>query len=175
MSAAVDPARFRRLMSRWASGVSIVTAREGGRDYGMTVNALLSVSLDPPLLLISLSKDADTTPVIERTRTFAVSFLSADQRAISERFARAIPPEQKFQDLAVGRAVLGPSTIPGSLGHVECQVRSVTPAGDHRLIVGQAVGLDLGPDATPLVFHRSGYARAVGTDGLTLPPPRATE
>jgi len=169
-----DPARFRRLMSRWASGVSVVTARDGARDYGMTVNALLSVSLSPPLLLVSLSSDADTTPVVERTARFAVSFLSSAQRAVSERFARVAPPEEKFLGVAVSRGALGPAWIDGSLGWAECRVRSVTPAADHRLIVGEVEGVGFGTDASPLVFHRSGYAEASGDGTLRLPPPRTT-
>ena len=78
-------------MSRWATGVSVVTARDGSADAGLTVNAFLSVSLHPPTVLVSLTQDADTTPVIERTGPFAVNFLAADQRALSERFARRRP------------------------------------------------------------------------------------
>jgi flavin reductase (DIM6/NTAB) family NADH-FMN oxidoreductase RutF len=168
-----DPIRFRRLMSRWASGVSVLTAREGTRDYGMTVNALLSVSLSPPLLLVSLSTDADTTPVVERTGCFAVSFLSAAQRSVSERFARVAPPEEKFLGIALSRGTLGPAWIDGALGGAECRVRSVTPAADHRLILGEVEGVSFGPDGSPLLFHRSGYAEASGTDTLRLPPPRS--
>ncbi len=73
--APVDGAEFRNLMARWATGVSVVTARDGALDAGLTVNALLSVSLAPPSVLVSLTEDADTTPVIERTGLFAVNLL----------------------------------------------------------------------------------------------------
>jgi len=167
-----DPSEFRRLMARWASGVSVVTSRDGERDYGMTVNALLSVSLSPPLLLVSLSSDADTTPVVERSGAFAVSFLSAAQRSLSERFARTVPPEEKFRDLAVVRGRLGPALLEGSLAWAECRVRSASVAADHRLILGEVVTTRFGTDAPPLVFHRSGYARVLGENTLELPPSR---
>jgi 3-hydroxy-9,10-secoandrosta-1,3,5(10)-triene-9,17-dione monooxygenase reductase component len=171
VSAATD---FRRLMGRWPTGVSVVTAREGERDYGMTVNAILSVSLAPPLLLVSLSADAETTLVVGRSGAFAASFLSAAQRSLSERFARASPQEEKFLGVPVSRGRLGPALIDGALGWVECRVRSATPAADHQLIVGEVETVAFGPDATPLLFHRSGYAEASGTNGLSLPPPRTT-
>jgi 3-hydroxy-9,10-secoandrosta-1,3,5(10)-triene-9,17-dione monooxygenase reductase component len=163
---------FRALMSRWATGVSVVTARDGTRDVGMTVNALLSVSLDPPSLLISLTRDADTTPVIERTGAFAVSILAADQRALSERFAKAIPPAEKFTGTPVHRRRSGAALLDGSLGCVECRVVSTTLAFDHALFLGEVVGLELGPDRTPLIFHHSGYAETDPQGWLRLPPPR---
>jgi 3-hydroxy-9,10-secoandrosta-1,3,5(10)-triene-9,17-dione monooxygenase reductase component len=168
------PTRFRHLMSRWATGVSVVTALEGDRDHGMTVNALLSVSLSPPLLLVSLSADADTTGAVERSGRFAVSLLASDQQPVSERFARPDPPEVKFLGLSVARGRLGPALVGGALGWMECRVRSATAAADHRLILGEVEAVDFGPDATPLLFHRSGYAQALGADTLRLPPPRTT-
>jgi 3-hydroxy-9,10-secoandrosta-1,3,5(10)-triene-9,17-dione monooxygenase reductase component len=167
-----DPAAFRRLMARWATGVSVVTAREAGRDHGMTANSPVSVSLAPPLLLVSLSADADTTGAVERSGAFGVSLLAADQRPLSERFARAVAPEEKFRDLAVTRGPLGPPRLSGALGWVECRVRSVTPAADHRLVLGEVEAAELGPEALPLIFYHSGYAAAAGPDLVRLPPPR---
>ncbi|HXQ79552.1 MAG TPA: flavin reductase family protein, partial [Thermoplasmata archaeon] len=90
----VDGSEFRNVMARWATGVSVVTARDGPLDAGLTVNAFLSVSLAPPSVLVSLTEDSDTTPVIERTGLFAVNFLAADQRALSERFALPNSPAE---------------------------------------------------------------------------------
>ena len=171
----IDPKEFRRLMNRWSTGVSVLTAREDDRDFGMTVNALLSVSLEPPLLLVSLSNGADTTPVVERTGAFAVSFLAAGQRHLSERFAQTTSPEEKLRGVAVSRGPLGLAAIDGALGSMECRVRSVLPVADHRVIVGEAVGLVFGADGVPLIFYRSGYAQADGPTGLQLPPARATQ
>jgi len=170
--APVDSATFRRAMSRWATGVSVVTAREGEADAGLTVNALLSVSLAPPSLLISLTREADTTPFIERSGRFAVNFLAADQRSLSERFARTDPPAAKFRDVPVHRSPGGLALLEGTLGAVECRVVSKTPAFDHLLILGEVVHQELGPDGAPLVFFRSGYGAAEGTDTLRLPPSR---
>ncbi|MFZ0831312.1 MAG: flavin reductase family protein, partial [Thermoplasmata archaeon] len=103
----VDPARFRQLMGRWATGVSIVTAHHDGRDSGLTVNAFLSVSLEPPRILISITTDADAWPSIHQSTAFAVSVLSGTQRGISQRFASRVPPEEKFAGIDLHRGVTG--------------------------------------------------------------------
>jgi 3-hydroxy-9,10-secoandrosta-1,3,5(10)-triene-9,17-dione monooxygenase reductase component len=167
-----DGPRFRELMAHWATGVSVVTARARGADAGLTVNALLSVSLAPPSLLVSLTQDADTTPVIERSRAFAVNFLSADQRAVSERFAKTVPAPEKFRELPVHRGTTGAPLLDGTLGAAECRVVGWTPTYDHVLILGEVVRLEAGRDAPPLLFFRSGYAEAEGPDRLRLPDPR---
>jgi 3-hydroxy-9,10-secoandrosta-1,3,5(10)-triene-9,17-dione monooxygenase reductase component len=164
----VTPDEFRRLMARWLTGVSVVTARDGTTDAGLTVNAFLSVSLAPPAVLVSLTLDADTTPVIERTGRFAVNFLAADQRELSERFARASPPAEKFRGLSVHRGRTGVALLDQTLGAIECRVVSSVPAYDHVLFVGEVVHEEFGRDAPPLVYFRSSYGEAEGTDRLHL-------
>ncbi|HEV2519744.1 MAG TPA: flavin reductase family protein [Thermoplasmata archaeon] len=168
----VDPATFRQLMARWPTGVAVVTTRSDSVDHGLTVNALLSVSLQPPSLLVSLGTEADSTPAVERAGRFAVSFLSAGQRPISERFARTVPPEEKFRDLPMDRTPSGLAILPGALARLECTVRSVTAGFDHRLVLGEVVWCEGGPDGTPLLFHRSGYAEDDGRGGVKLPAAR---
>jgi flavin reductase (DIM6/NTAB) family NADH-FMN oxidoreductase RutF len=169
-AAAVDATTFRRLMARWPTGVAVLTARDGPVDHGMTVNALFSVSLTPPTILVSLGKEADSTPVVERTGAFAASFLAAGQRAISERFARTVPSSEKFRDLVVERSPSGLALIPGAVGQLECRVRSVSPALDHRLVLGELTWIGPCADALPLVFHRGGYAEAEREGRLRMPP-----
>ena len=168
----VDATEFRRLMARWATGVSVVTARDRATDAGLTVNAFLSVSLNPPSILVSLMRDVDTLPLIERTGQFAVSFLTAAQRPLSERFARMIPAAEKFEGVAVHRGPHGLALLDGTLGALECRVTSLTPAHDHVLALGEVVYQESGGEALPLVFFRSTYAEPEGSDRLRLPPPR---
>ncbi len=164
-------AGFRRLMARFATGVCVVTAHDGGVDGGLTVNALLSVSLRPPSLLVSLMRDVDTLPLIERSRAFAVSFLAHDQRALSERFAATVPSAEKFRGVAIHRGASGAARLEGALGSLDCRLVSTTPAYDHVLVLGEVVGLATGREAAPLVFYRSGYAEEDGEGRLRLPPP----
>lgn len=165
-----DPTRFRAVMGRWATGVSVITAHDSSGDAGLTVNALLSVSLAPPSLLVSLSNDADTLPVVDRSGHFGASFLAAGQRSVSERFALTLPAVEKFARLALHRGPHGSPLLDGALGAVECRVVSRAPTFDHVLLVGEVIYAESGPDGPPLLFFRSGYAEGDGPDRLRLPP-----
>ncbi len=165
----VDPGAFRGLMARWATGVTVVTAHHAGRDAGLTVNAFLSVSLQPPSVLVSLMHDVDTLPVIAASGTFAVNVLAADQRALSERFARTVASEEKFRGVGVHR---GPDHLPlldGTLGAVVCRTAATVPQFDHRLLVGEVVRQELGREAPPLLFYRSSYVEPDPDGRVTLP------
>jgi len=168
-SPAVAPERFRTAMGRWATGVSVVTAHDASGDAGLTVNALLSVALAPPSVLVSLQRDADTLPVIRRSRAFGVSFLSAGQRALSQRFSQPVPSEGKFHGVALHRGATGAALLDGSLAALECRLVSETPAFDHVLVVGEVVRLEEGADELPLLFYRGLYSDAEGPDRLRLP------
>jgi 3-hydroxy-9,10-secoandrosta-1,3,5(10)-triene-9,17-dione monooxygenase reductase component len=166
---AIDPVRFRHLMARWATGVSVVTARDNGRDQGLTVNAFLSVSLDPPRILVSIATDAEAWPSIHQSGMFAVNVLAADQRAISQRFAGRVPADEKFAGIDIHRGTTGAALLDGALAGLECRVVQEIPAEDHTLVLGQVVSLEEGTDASPLLFFRSGYAEAEPDDRLRLP------
>jgi 3-hydroxy-9,10-secoandrosta-1,3,5(10)-triene-9,17-dione monooxygenase reductase component len=170
----VEPTRFRALMGRWATGVSVVTACHEGSDSGLTVNSLVSVTLQPPTVLVSLTADADTLPVAEASGHFGASFLAADQRELSERFARTIPRAEKFTGVAVHRGPAGSALLDGHIGAIECRVVGRTLVHDHVLLTAEVVHAEPGRDAPPLVFFRSGYARAESPELLRLPPPRGS-
>ncbi len=171
-ASAPSPEEFRRLMGRWATGVSVVTAHEGQDDAGLTVNGFLSVSLAPPSVLVSLARDVDTLPVIARSGRFGVSLLAADQRALSERFARNEPSEAKFRELAFHRAPGGTPLLDGTLGGLECQVAARWAVSDHILLVGEVDHQETGRDGLPLLFFRSAYSEAEAPDRLRLPAGR---
>ncbi len=168
----VDPTLFRNLMARWATGVSVVTASEQGQDFGLTVNALLSVSLSPPSVLVSVTHDADSTPVIRRTGRFGVNVLAYDQRSVSERFAQMIKPSEKFLGIELTRGAHDVPLLPGVVSAFECRVARTADWEDHVLIIGEVETAHTGRDVPPLVFYHSGYAEAEPPDKLWLPPRR---
>lgn len=168
-TAPVDPQRFRQMMARWATGVSVVTSRDGEQDRGLTVNAFLSVSLDPPRVLVSIATDAEAWPSLHRSATFAISVLSAGQRGISQRFASRMPADEKFAGIDVHRGTTGVALLDGALAGLECRVDQEIPAGDHTLVLGRVVAVEEGIDGSPLLFFRSGYAEAEPDDRLRLP------
>jgi flavin reductase (DIM6/NTAB) family NADH-FMN oxidoreductase RutF len=165
----VDPTAFRGAMARWATGVSVVTALGPVGPVGLTVNAFLSVALQPPTILISLTHDADSTPVIDQSGRFAVNLLAADQRSLSERFARTDPPAEKFRGLEVRTGEAGLPLLADTLGALEARVIQRIDVADHRLFVGEVTAIHAGREAPPLVFYRSQYAAPDADGALHLP------
>lgn len=170
-AAELGPEPFRRLMAEWATGVSVVTARDDTGDGGLTVNAFLSVALDPPTILVSLTRDADTVPRLEASGSFAVNLLASDQRDLSDRFARSVAPAEKFRGLPVRRGITGAALLLDTLGALEARVERRIEVADHLLYLGQVLRLHPGRTARPLLFFRSGYAEEEGTAALRLPSP----
>lgn len=163
---------FRAVMSRFATGVTVVSAHHQGRDRGMTVNAFLSVSLEPPTVVISLSSHADTTPLVEASGHFAVSILSDRQRHISELFSSKVPSEQRFEGLAFHRGITGAAMLDGALATMECEVVHRVRYSTHVLLFGRVVALGEVREGSPLLFFRSGYVRPSQGGGLVKSAPR---
>ncbi|HVW48063.1 MAG TPA: 3,4-dihydroxy-2-butanone-4-phosphate synthase [Solirubrobacterales bacterium] len=163
-SAAAEIAEVGRLMrdvmGHFATGVTVVTARdEGGAPVGTTANAISSVSLDPPLLLACLARSSETLAAIRSGGRFAINVLADGQRHHSDRFARkgeaVRAHEVEFRDHDLGVPVL-----PGALATVACGVSAIHPAGDHEIVVGLARHLEhREPGARPLLFYRGSYSQ----------------
>ncbi|GAA5150172.1 flavin reductase family protein [Nocardioides marinquilinus] len=148
--------RFRDVLGRFASGVTVVTAMADGRPVGMTCQAFASVSLDPPLVLFVPARTSRTWPLIERAGRFCVNLLAADQRGLSDVMAGR--GADKFAGLDwTPSAATGSPTFPGTLGHVDCAVHAVHDAGDHHVVIGRVLDL-VGTEADrPLLYFRGAY------------------
>ena len=156
----VDAGSFRQALSQFASGITVVTTRgAGGEPLGLTVSAFCSVSLEPPLVLVSVDGRSEAHAGFEASGMFAVSLLAEGQDDVSRLFARAGP--DKFAQLSMVAGERGLLLVPGALAHLECEVRDAHPAGDHVLYVGEIVSIAVKP-GRPLVYHRSGYRRLAG-------------
>jgi flavin reductase (DIM6/NTAB) family NADH-FMN oxidoreductase RutF len=151
----VDPARFRQLLGRFATGVAIVTTVDAeGAPVGMTANTLTSVSLEPPLVSICVDHTADMHRVLQTAGGFAVNILAADQEAISRRFAEL--DEHRFDGIGYHRSERGSIVLEGVLAHLECERFAEYPAGDHSIYVGRVVG-GAASEGEPLLYYRGGY------------------
>ena len=151
----VEAGRFREVMGHFASGVTVVTARDGeNMPVGLTVSAFTSVSLEPTLLLICVHNGAGPHDAIVQGGTFAVNILSVDQGPLGFRFADATVKE-RFQGMEVRNGPLGNPLIPDCLAWLECRVREVWPGGDHSVILGEVEFCEARPGA-PLLFFRGG-------------------
>jgi flavin reductase (DIM6/NTAB) family NADH-FMN oxidoreductase RutF len=153
----VDAAGFRQALAQFASGVTVVTTRDaGGQPMGLTVSAFSSVSLQPPLILVSVDAGSETHSGFRDSGVFGVSILAEGQDPVSRLFAR--PGRSKFAEIPLVTGSRGVPLVPDALAHIECEVRAAHPAGDHVLYVGEIVSLSVRP-GRPLVYHRGGYRR----------------
>jgi flavin reductase (DIM6/NTAB) family NADH-FMN oxidoreductase RutF len=165
----VDPALFRQVMGRFATGVTVVTTCQGDRRAGITVNAFCSVSLDPPLVLICVEQRNYTHDLLIEAGCFAVNFLTSQQADVSRCFAA--PGDEKlttFCGAATHEEATGAPVFDECLAFVDCRVEAVYPGGDHSVIIGRVEAL-ASSDATPLLYHQARYGRLAATE-LDLGP-----
>jgi flavin reductase (DIM6/NTAB) family NADH-FMN oxidoreductase RutF len=153
---AVDQAQFRQLLGRFATGVTVITARDPeGRPHGMTANSLASVSLEPPLLLLSIDHGAAMHGLLLTAPVFAVNILASNQETVSRRFA--VDRAERFEGIGYQESPRGLILLDGALAHLECERDATHEAGDHTILVGRVVaGTAL--DGRPLCYFRGGYA-----------------
>jgi len=153
----MDAALFRRTLGQFASGVTVVTTRDAqGHTLGLTVSAFCSVSLTPPLVLVSIDHRSDANRGLRESGLFAVSVLAEHQEDVSRRFAE--PGSTKLEGFAFESGPLGLPLVPGALAHVACRVRSVHEEGDHALWVGEVAGAHASP-GRPLLHHAGRYRK----------------
>jgi flavin reductase (DIM6/NTAB) family NADH-FMN oxidoreductase RutF len=156
----IDPAEFRDACGRFATGVCVVTALGPDGPSGMTANAVTSLSLEPPLMIVCFAHTARTLAAVERSRRFGVQFLSHDQEEVAARFASKAREEEKFDGLAWSKRSGVPS-IDGCLAWLGCELRDMHAGGDHLIGVGEVVDLwEVAGD--PLVFFRGDYWSLAG-------------
>lgn len=171
----MDPREFRNAVGAFATGVVVVTARDqSGTPVGVTANSFTSVSLDPPLVLWCLAKNAQSCLAFEQAEHFAVHILSAEQEDISTRFATR--GENKFAGVGVDAGHGDTPLLGGSCTRMQCKTSAIHDGGDHIIIVGEVIAIDTN-DIAPLVFHRGRYSFAVTKDdpGPQMPPLRPGE
>lgn len=153
---AVDQLEFRRVMGHFATGVTIITTVDtNGRPLGLTANAVSSVSLEPPLVLVCVDKKAESYPSFGTARVFAVNVLTQQQEALSRRFAKS--GGEKFDGVGYRSGTTGSPILEGSLAHFDCEVRYEFDAGDHTIFVGHVVDIAATSDREPLLYFRGGY------------------
>lgn len=151
----IDPAHFREVLGHFSTGVVVVTASEKGTPVGMSAQSVVSLSLDPPLVLFCPARSSTTWPRIRAAGRFAINILAADQEALSVGFSRS--GVDKFAGVDWQPGHTGSPLLAGALGHVECTLERVYDGGDHEIVLGRVVDLAVRRDARPLVFFRGAY------------------
>lgn len=158
-----DAHAFRDALGTFVTGVTIVTARdEQGQPFGLTANSFNSVSLDPPMVLWSLSLQSRTLPVFRDAENWAVHVLAADQQDMSDRFAQS--GEDKFAGLTALDGPEGAPLIEGCAARFGCRARFEYEGGDHAIFLGEVVDFDR-REAEPLIYHGGRYGRVMQAPG----------
>ena len=152
LEGSIEPREFRNVLGRFASGVTIVTVELEGEIHGMTANAFMSVSLEPPLVLVSVNRRAHIHHLLANSGCYGVSILSVDQQELSNHFAG-----RQVEGLTVSfvRKYNVP-VVDGAVAHLIARVVDQHAAGDHTLYIGQVEYLDC-RDGQPLLFYAGKY------------------
>ncbi len=154
----IDEKDFRQVMGTFATGVTIVTTRTGEIIHGLTANAFCSVSLAPPLVLVCVSKTAQSHDLIQQGGCFAVNILGAPQREVAQRFALdQLSARERFADLRLRRAVTGAPILKECLAWVDCKLAAAHEGGDHTIMVGEVVALGQAATHPALLYFRGDY------------------
>jgi flavin reductase (DIM6/NTAB) family NADH-FMN oxidoreductase RutF len=152
---------FRQAMGRFATGVTVVTARDpAGAPIGVTVNSFSSLSLDPPLVLFCLDRLATSFADFAHARHFAVNVLGEGQRAVSEAFANR--RDDIWDGLAYHRWTSGSPILAGCLANIECARDRAHDGGDHVILVGRVLRVACAEADLPLIYYRGRYRRLDG-------------
>lgn len=159
-------AEFRDVMGRFASGVTIITTRNGGEDYGATVSAVSSLTDDPPMLLVCLNVSSNTGQAVKDSGKLVVNVLAEDSGPIAYRFASKEP--DKFSLTPFERGVDDLPLIAGSIAHFECEVEEVVRGGTHYVFLARVRKVH-SYQGDPLAYFRGSFGRMeMNTDAVTL-------
>lgn len=152
---AFDATTFRKVLGRFPTGVTIVTAQTETGPVGMAVNSFASVSLDPPLVLFCAAHSSSTWPDIRRAGAFSVNILGKGDEDLCRRFA--VKGADRFNEVTHRTGTTGAPVLDGVAAHLDCRIHAVHEAGDHVIVVGAVESLDAEEDIEPLVFHAGAY------------------
>ncbi len=149
--------QFKYVMRQWASGVSIVTMQTDEQRHGLTVSGFLSISPEPPLVLISVGRELTSNALLQASGAYAVNFLRDDQRELSDRFAGRLGEIDRFDGLTTHTAATGAPILDDCLAWLDCRVVSTQVISDHTLYIGEVVAAGVHGLGRPLLYWSADY------------------
>jgi len=144
-------------MRRAAAPVAVVTVDAGDLKYALTVGSLLSLSLEPALVGVSIGHASQSHTPFRDAGRFAASLLAGDQEALAQHFARSVPPIALWEGIALHESAVPEPLLDGAVAWLECRVVAEHEAGDHTIFVGEVVSIELGRSAPALVYVGGEY------------------
>jgi flavin reductase (DIM6/NTAB) family NADH-FMN oxidoreductase RutF len=173
--AGIDPNEYRDVLARFVTGVTVVTTIEGEADvqqpWGTTVNTFTGISLDPPLVLVSIGRERSIHPIIERIDRFAVNILGENSQALSDCFAGAPSslPREAFCNAEYAIGSCGLPILADAIAYVGCSVEQTIDAGDHTIYIGRVIEAGTRDDpGWPLLYFRRRYLRIERAEATDL-------
>ena len=145
------------LLRRVPAPVAVLTVDTGREQLGLTVSSLVSLSLDPPLVGVSISRQAAMHELLREAGAFALSVLAGGQEWVAQHFARGVPPIGMWHGVEIEESERGAPLLAGALGWLGCRLAAEHATGDHTLFVGEVESVRLGAAAPPLVYHDGTY------------------
>lgn len=154
----IDIQLFKNVMARFPSGVVVITTNYMGVNYGFTASSFKSLSLDPPLILFSLSKSSSSHEAFFNSNYYGISILSCDQISVSENFAtRSIDRFEKIDHSYNGQFC---PLISNAVGYFSCEKYQIYPGGDHSIFLGKVIDASLTkPEKSPLIYYNRNYEK----------------
>jgi flavin reductase (DIM6/NTAB) family NADH-FMN oxidoreductase RutF len=150
----IVPPLFKKTLGQWASGVTVITTLREGKPHGMTASSFSSLSLEPPLVLVSVDQRARLHQLLPQTGRYGVSILAKGQDALSTHFAGR--PSENLRIPWIEAE--GLPFIDGALAHLACDVFNAVPCGDHIIYIGLITHAQVWSDREPLLYHSGKYA-----------------
>ncbi len=159
----LDPEQLRHAMRAWTTGVAVVTALHDGQQYGMTVNSFTSISLEPPLISVTLKQLTHTHDLVVESNEFSVTILSSKQKELSDRFAGKLPVIQdRFHEVQTETLSLPAPLIKGGMAYFNCRVVNALPVGENTLFVAEVIAARGEGEGDALVYHNRVYWKLNG-------------
>jgi flavin reductase (DIM6/NTAB) family NADH-FMN oxidoreductase RutF len=153
----IGQTEFRQALGHFASGVTVITTQHQGQLHGTTVSSFCSLSLRPPLILVSIDLSATIHDLIVESEIFTVNILAEHAESLSQHFAKHIP--DKFSTVPYRLGQLGAPILEDALASLECHLVSRYPGGDHSIFIGEVVSASTHSHRQPLLYFRSKYGR----------------
>jgi len=158
----LDPEQLRHAMRAWTTGVAVITATHEGQRYGMTINSFASVSLEPPMVSVTLKRLTHTFDLVEKSGEFAITILSADQGDVSDRFAGKIPEiTDRFEGVETEKLLIDAPLLKGGTAFLNCRVVNSIPVGENTFFLAEVIAARGEGEGKPLVYHNRVFWKLV--------------
>jgi flavin reductase (DIM6/NTAB) family NADH-FMN oxidoreductase RutF len=154
----IDPEQLRHAMRAWTTGVAVITAAHDGQKYGMTINSFTSVSLEPPLVSVTLKQLTHTHELVVKSGEFSITILSSDQKELSLRFAGKLSDiKDRFDGIPTETLIMDAPLLKGGIAYFNCRVVNSMPIGENTFFLAEVIAARGEGDGEPLVYHNRVY------------------